>query len=263
MSTVLTKKQVATLKIKSPSNLITFLERFLSIDKSLLLELTPEAIIAKSHTTDRSTIKYSKLALSEVLDGTVPAQLMKIALLDISKVINVFSYFNEGDEIFLDISYDEVSDDTIAFGLKFYSNVLKINLTCADPIQFTYVSNEALKKILKSVNDEKILEFPFQKATFTRINSLCKIDSKEDLLRINVNIDGNILFKSKSFEFKHGTIDAKFAGKEADMTFYNSQFSYIDQENSSFHLSKNKMLVLSSDNSDIRTTIIVLGKIEK
>src|SRR3990172_9047270 len=92
-----TKKQVATFKIKSPNNFISFLKRFSSIEKSLLLELTPEFMIAKSHTPDRSTIKYSKMLMSEVLEGPVPADLVKIALLDINKVVNVFKHFNEGE----------------------------------------------------------------------------------------------------------------------------------------------------------------------
>jgi hypothetical protein len=258
-----TKNQVATFKIKSPNNLISFLKRFSPIEKSLLLELTPEHLIAKTHTPDRSTIKYSKLALTEVLDGTVPDKLLKIALLDINKVLNVFDHFNEGDEIFLDISYSTVNEETIAFSLKFYTNSLKITLTCADPIQFTYISAEALKRILKSVSDEKILEFAFPKESFSKINSLCKIDSKDDLLKINVNPEGKVLFKGKSFEYKLDVLDPKYVGQEAEMAFYNNQFAFIDQEASAFHISKNKMLVLSSDNSDTRTTIIVLGRIER
>jgi hypothetical protein len=262
-TTTSTKKQVATFKIKSPNNFISFLKKFSSIEKSLLLELTPKHLIAKSHTPDRSTIKYSKLAIEEVLDGTVPVELLKVALLDINKVVNVFKHFNEGDEIFLDISFDAINDDTVAFSLKFYTKSLKITLTCADPIQFTYISADSLKRILKSVTDEKILDFPFPKEAFSKINSLCEIDSKEDLLKIKVTPEGKVQFKGKSFEYMLDVLDPKYVGQEADMAFYNNQFAFIDQEVSVFHISKNKMLVLDSNNNDARTTIIVLGRIER
>lgn len=250
------KKQVATFKIKSPNNFISFLKRFSGIEKMLLLELTPEKMIAKSHTADRSTIKYSKIALTDVLDGTVPADLLKIAILDINKVVNVFGHFSEGDEIFLDIAFDEVNEETIAFGLKFYTKSLKINLTCADPIQFTYISSDALKRIVKSVSDEKVLEFPFPKEAFSKINSLCKIDAHDDLLKIKVTPEGEVIFKSKSFEYK--VLDVP-AGTEADMAFYNNQFAFIDQEVSAFHVSKNKLLVKSVDSD----TLIIIGRIER
>jgi len=262
-TTTKTKKQVATFKIKSPNNFISFLKRFSPIEKSLLLELAEDpktpgtyAMVAKSHTPDRSTIKYSKLPLTEVLEGTVPAKNLKVALLDINKVVNVFRHFNDGDEIFLDISYDDVNDDTFAFSLKFYTKSLKINLTCADPIQFTHISAEALKRIVKSVDDEKILEFPFPKEAFSKINSLCGIDAGDDLLKIKVTAEGEVFFTSKSFEYH--ILDVP-AGKEANMAFYNSQFAFIDQEVSAFHLSQNKLLVKSTDSN----TMIIVGRIER
>ncbi len=250
-----TKTKTATFKIKSFNNLILFLKRFSGIEKSLLLELTADHLLAKSHTADRSTIKYSKIALGDVLEGTVPAELTKIAILDINKVINVYKHFGDGDEIFLDMSYDEINSETIAFNLKFYTKKLKITLSCADPIQFTYISPDALKRIVKSVADDKIMEFPFPKEAFAKINSLCGIDTASDLLKIRVNDKGEVYFKGKSFEYQ--LLDVP-PGKEVDMSFYNNQFGYIDTEISSFHLSGDKMLVKSTESD----TMIILGKIE-
>lgn len=256
MSAISTKKQVATFKIKSPNNFISFLKRFSSIEKSLLLEITPEFMLAKSHTADRSTIKYSKLALSEVLEGSTPADLLKIALLDINKVVNVFKHFNDSDEIFLDVSFDTLGDDTIAYSLKFYTKALKITLSCADPIQFTYISADALKRIIKTVTDEKVVEFPFPKEAFSKVKSLSEIDAKDELLKIKIASTGELFFKSKSFEYHISDVPA---GIEADMAFYNNQFSFIDQEISSFHLSPNKMLVKSTESN----TIIIIGRIDR
>ena len=251
-----TQTKVSTFKIKSVNNFISFLKRFSTVEKALLFELTPDNILAKSHTPDRSTIKYSKLQLNEVFDGTCPSDLLKIAILDINKVINVFKHFNQGDEIFLDIAYDDVNDETIAFSLKFYTKSLKITMSCADPITFTYVSGEALKRIIKSVADEKILEFPFTRSSFEKIESLCSIDSGDDLLKIKVSDQGKVVFKGKSFEYD---IMDTTPGKEANTAFYNNQFKYIDQEDSIFHISQNKILVKSNDSD----TYIVIGRTEK
>src|ERR1019366_1912201 len=95
-----TKKKVETFKIKSPSNFISFLKRFSPIHGNLLLELTPEHMMAKTYTMpDKSVIKYSKIAMADVLEGTTPADLVKIGLHDINKIVHIFKHFDDGAEI--------------------------------------------------------------------------------------------------------------------------------------------------------------------
>ena len=265
-----TKQQVVTFKIKSPNNFISFLKRFSPIERSLLLEMSSEGggnLIAKTHTADKSAIKYSRLAFTEVLEGNLPCSLLKVAILDIEKVVNVFSHFSEGDEIFLDISYDEVNDDTIAFSMKFYTSKLKITLTCADPIQFTYISADSLKRILSTIKEEESVEFDFSKENFSKINSLCKIDAKDELLKIKVSTDGIVQFKSKSFEYIIPETSQK-VGKEAGISFYNNRFAFVDQEESKFRINPDKLLVLGEVKKDdagkiLRQTITIIGRVER
>lgn len=250
-----TKTSVAKFKIKSPGNFISFLRRFSPLpEKALLLELTPDSIKAKGHTPDRAIIKYSKMALADVLEGTVPGDLVKIGIYDIGKVINIFKHFGEGDEVFLDLKYDDSGEDVIGTEMKFYTSNLKITMDCADISLITYISGEMLKRILTATKDGAILEFPFKREYFSKVNSLCGMDSATDSFHIMVNA-GVVRVKGKSFEYE---IEKSVKGSDIDFAFYNSHFGYIEQEQSMFHVGPDRMLVKSQESD----TIIVVAKVE-
>lgn len=249
-----TKKTVASFKLKSSNNLISFLKRFNQIDKNLLLEVTPDNIQAKSYTADRAIIKYSKIALTDVLEGDVPSDLLKVAIYDIGRVINVFNHFQDGDEIVLDVKYEVISGEYVATELLFKSSSLKIKIECADLSLFTYVTPEMIKRIVKAAIDDKVVEFPFPRDAFGRINSLCKIDSVKDFLTIKIK-DGKIDFKGKSFEYNLGDTPQ---GVDVDFALFNEHFAMIEQEISTFVVGTQK-LVVKSQESD---TLIIIGRVD-
>lgn len=252
-----TQTSVAKFKIKSTGNFITFLKRFSSLpEKALLLELTPDSIKAKGHTPDRAVIKYSKMALADVLDGTVPAELVKIGIYDVSKIVNVFKHFGEGDEVFLDLKIDDSGEDVIATSLKFYTSNLKITVDCADLSLFTYISGDMLKRILTATKDGSVIEFPFKRDYFSKVNSLCGIDAANDSFHIKIN-EGVVTVKGKSFEYEIDKV-ATGTGTDIDFAFYNSHFGFIEQEQSMFHVGPDRMLVESQES----TTIIIIAKVE-
>ena len=246
---------VASFKIKSPVNFVNFLKRFQPIDKGLLLELTPTALLAKSHTPDRATIKYSSLPLADVLEGNVPADLVKIAIYDVGKLVNVFKHFGESDEIFLNLKHEQLGEDHVGIDMTIKTETLKIKVECADLSLFTYIKPEVMKKIIDGVRSEMVLEFPFQKDSFARVNSLCDIDTGNDFITVFVE-DSKVKFKSKSFEIELGDVPS---AKNADLTFYNRQFGFIDPEVSVFMMGLNKMIVKSQES----TTIMVIAKVEE
>lgn len=249
------KSKVSKFKVKSPSNLIQYLNKFKAIEKSLLLELTEDGLVSKSYTPDQSTVKGSKISLRDVLEGTVPVPIIKIGISDISKLTGLFKHFSEGDEIFMDLSYADLGDDEIvATELKFYTSSLKINFVCADLSLFNYIEDEMLSKIVDSAIDEKITEFPFPKDAFSKIVSLCNIDSTDDLLNISIS-NSKIIFKSKSFEL---TVSDAPSNIDADFSFFNYQFGFIDQEISTFHIGNDKMIVKSQESD----SVIIIGRVE-
>lgn len=252
------KATTTTFKIKSVNNFISFLKRFSSIEKSLLLEVTQQHLLAKSNTADRATVKYSKILINDVLepkDGSFTADLLKIGIIDINKFCNAFKHFGEGDEIFFDVLTDTIDDELIGIEMRLHTGSLKITIPCQDVSLYTYITAEALKRIVKSVNDEKVLEFPFPKEVFSKVSSLCSMDAGDDHVRVKVINDGKVYMKGKSFEYH--LLDVP-TGTDIELAFKNNQFGYIDQETSAFHLSPNRMLVKSADSD----TLIVLGRQE-
>ena len=254
-----TKKQISTFKIKSTSNFIGFLKRFSAINTQLLLEMTATHIQAKSYTPDRAVVKFSRLKIEDVFEGTSPADLVKIGLHDINKIVNIFKYFDSGDEIFMDLRYDEINDETIGIEMVFRSSTLEVNVGCQDLALFpVFISADALKRIVKSVVDEKTMEFEFPSESYAKVKSLCSIDSAADLLRIKIK-DNKVFFTGKSFRFElmelHGV-----EVQNLELAFKNEQFGYIDQEKATFHISPQKILVRSD--ADVSDTLIVLGRTE-
>jgi len=249
-----TKTNVAKFKLKSSTNLISFLKRFTPLDKNLLIEITPDNIMAKSYTGDKSIVKYSKLAIGDVLEGAVPADLLKVAVYDIGKIINVFNHFSEADEISVDIKYEVISEEYVGTEILFHTNSLRIKVECADLSLLHYISGEMIKRIVKAAMDDKVIDFPFPKEAFSKINSLCKIDSVKDFLNIKI-ADGKVVFKGKSFEYEVGNVpkDAKI-----DFTILNEHFSMVEPEISTFVVGNSK-LVVKSQESD---TLIVIGRVD-
>lgn len=251
-----TKANVAKFKIKSATNFISFLKRFSALpEKALILEITKDCIKAKSHTPDKATIKYSKMTLADVLEGDIPADVIKVPIYDINKVIGIFKHFGEADEVFFDLKYDNSGDECIGTEMKFHSNSLKITLEAGDMSLLTFVSSDIFKKIMSSTKDNSVISFPFKREYFSKINSLCGIDSATDSLHIKIS-DGSAIIKGKSFEYN---IENVPPGSSVDFSFYNSHFSYIEQELSTFHVGPDRMLI-TSDESD---TIIIIAKVEE
>jgi len=246
-----------TFKIKSVNNLIAFMKRFSVIDKQLLLEITQQNVLAKSSTPDRATVKYSKLPIGDVLEAKdgFTADLLKVGIIDINKFCNAFKHFAEGDEIFLDVLTDKIGEDLLGIEIKLYTADLKITLPCQDVSLYPNITADSLKRIVKSVQDEKVIEFPFPKEVFSKVSSLCGMDSGEDHVKIRVSTDGKVYVKGKSFEYH--LLDVQ-GGTDIELAFKNNQFGFIDQEISAFHLSPNRMLVKSTDSD----TLIVLGRQE-
>jgi hypothetical protein len=241
-------------KIKSKSNFITFLKRFANIEKGLLLEVHQDCIKAKQHTEDKSVVKYSRMPMADVLEGTMSMDLIKVGIHDIKKIINVFGHFSDADEIFLKIEHENIGDEYIATNMVFKSSSLKIKIITVDTSMMIFISPEMMKRMIDSVSAEKIAEFPFPKEAFSKVNSLCSIDSAKDFLNIKVS-DGSISMSGKSFEY---TVGDATAGVVADFTLYNENFALIEPEISSFVLGSARMIVKSQESD----TLIVIGRVE-
>jgi len=241
-------------KVKSPVNFISFLKRFKSIEKGLLLDLTPDSLRAESHSPDRGIIKNSFIELDSILEGKVPVDLIKIGIFNIIKVIDLFKHFEDSDELFIQLTYEEIGGENIGTSLRFVSPNLKFKMKCAGMDLFTYVSPSQFDNIASSISSSKGIEFSFPREHFNKLNSLCSFDSGEERLQISIR-NKEINFIGESFEFLLGAISED---SNHDFSFYKNRFSTIDEENSNFIMGSDKLLISSVETN----TKVIIGRVQ-
>lgn len=252
----MSKSKFVEFKIKSIINFQIFLKRFQPISKSIILELHDDFMQAKTNTEDRAIVKFSKVFYSDVLElrNSEIDDLIKVGVFDLTKITKVFSHFKDSDEIFFKVQYETIGGEKIATEMLFYNDSLRIKVNGTDTTTMTYISDEMVKKIIASVNDQKVIDFSFPKDAFVKLNSLSSIDDGKDFLTLKVS-DGKITVEGKSFTYD--VADAP-SDKKVDYTFYNEHMEYIEQEISHFVVGKDKMIVKSQESN----TFILIGRVE-
>ena len=126
------KQQTWNFRITNPGNFISFLKKLKLVDKSVPLEIEGSNLFAKVRTPDKSVIKYVSVDISDILEGDLPPNRLKIGILEISKLIDVFKYFGPEEELNLIVDSQPYDSDLIATSLKFASSTLNIFVKCAD-----------------------------------------------------------------------------------------------------------------------------------
>ena len=249
--------KTASFKLKSRENLVSFLKRFLSVEKFILLEINPKFIICKTNTADRSTLKFSKIAIDNVLEGTVPGEI-RVPIADAGKVANILKRFAPADEIFVDINYEESSDGYFIGhpNLTFKTDKLKIKMLCGDINLVKFISPDVLKKVIKAGSDAKQIEVTFTQAHFDEIHSLCEIDIEKDKLQFTVDTKGQFTVSGSNFDVDLDVLPAP--DSEVKFRIKTSQFGYIDPEISTFEIGPNSMVIRSKESD----TITVMSNIE-
>ena len=106
-------------KITNSQNFISFLKKLKLVDKSVPLEIEGERLFAKVKTSDKSVIKFVEIDLPEVMEGDLPAERIKIGILEIGKLIDVFKYFGPEEDLHVHVETQLYDGDHIATSLKF------------------------------------------------------------------------------------------------------------------------------------------------
>jgi len=249
--------KTVSLKLKSRDNLVAFLKRFTPLQKYLLLELTPKFLICKTNTDDRSTLKYSKLALDNILEGTIPGDI-RIPIADATKIEKLLKRFGSADEIFVDIAYEESSEGYFIAHptITFKTDKLKIKLPCGDSSLVTFVSPDTLKHLVKAGSDSKEIDVPFKKEYFDEIQSLCDIDIEKEKLQFAVDTRGQFRVSGSNFDLDLDVLPAP--ANDVRFRIKTNQFEYIEPEISSFEIGPNYLVVRSKESD----TITLMSNIE-
>ena len=251
------KGQTWKFRIVNTSNFISFLRKVKLVDKSVPLELDGEDIFGKVRTVDKSVVKFVSIKIKDVLEGELPAQRIKIGIQDIGKLIEVFKYFGPEEELHLEISSQPYDNYIVATDIKFYSSSLNIFIRCADISLLTYIDDE-IQKTIHSTNGS-LADFKLGKDVFQKLSQLTNIESNsEELLNLDLHENG-LTVRGNSFQF-HAIKDGAVNGFETPSvyTIYKNQFSFIDQENSLFHIQDNRIVVISEESN----SKIAIGLVE-
>jgi hypothetical protein len=251
------KSQTWNFKIANSANFIAFLKKLKLVDKSVPLELEGNNLFAKVRTPDKAVIKYVNVDLSDILEGDLPPNRLKVGILEISKLIDVFKYFGPEEELNLIIESQPYEGDLIAISIKFSSSSLNIFIKCADISLLAYIDDN-IQKTIHSTNGAEI-NFEISRESFQKLSSLTGIESNsEELLNFDVH-EGGVTVRGNSFQYQiiKGKTPNGFSNPRV-YTIYKNQFSYIDQENSEIYFHENRILVKSTESD----SIIAIGLVE-
>jgi len=244
-------------RITNPSNFISFLKKLKLVDKSVPLEIEGSNLFAKVRTPDKSVIKYVSVDISDILEGDFPPNRLKIGILEINKLIDVFKYFGPEEELNLKVDSQPYESDLIATGLKFSSSSLNIFVKCADISLLAYIDDNIQRQIHSNEGSE--VNFEISRESFKKVFFFTGIEyNDEEVLNFDIEENG-VTIRGNSFQYHimKGKSPNGFTESRV-YTIYKNQFSYIDQENSEIHFHENRILVKSTESD----SIIAIGLVE-
>ncbi len=252
------KKEIKlNFRITNPNNLIVFLKKLKMVDRSVILELEGSDFFAKVRTPDKSVIKYVGTKIDDFFEGDTTDQRVKIGILEMGKLIDVFKYFGPEEETFMEINAQALDGQLVSTGFRVYSSSINIKFKCADISLLSYIPDNIQKSI--HTTEGAIISFNVSKESFAKLSSLTTIENNsEELLNFEVHSSG-LSVKGNSFQYniiKGSALEGY--SEDAAYSIYKNQFNFIDQENSSFHVQENRIVVISGESD----SIIAIGLVE-
>lgn len=251
------KNQIWNFKIANSNNFIAFLKKLKLVDKSVPLEIEGSNLFAKVRTPDKSVIKFVSVDVNDILEGDFPSERLKIGILEIGKLMDVFKYFGPEEELSLIVDSQPYEGGLIATSLKFSSPSLNIFIKCADISLLAYIDDNIQKQIHSTEGSE--VNFEISRENFQKVAALTGIETNsEELLNFDIEESG-VIIRGNSFQYN--LIKGKTANgfeNSSVYTIYKNQFSYIDQEASEIHFHENRILVKSIESD----SIIAIGLVE-
>lgn len=240
------------LKVNQSTNFTNFLKKFSSIDGLLLIELSPTVLKAKTHTPERSVVKYSSTSVDEIFSEHEIKDEIKIGIQNIDKLAQSFKYFGEGEFDFI-INVDKVQDQYVGTEIIMKNSSLDITFKCASLKMFTFITDDILSKITATENSD--VDFLLPKEQQSKIISLFGIDT--DYSKISFTIDKNsIIAKGRNFNYEVSSDDS--ANEAAEISVFKHHYQYLDREDTQVYLVGDQLILLSNETD----TKLVIGQAE-
>lgn len=252
------------LRITSIPNLITFLKRLKAVDKSVILELDKNSLFSKVHTPDKAVMKYSRVSLSDVLEGDIDwkkvnDEKVKIGIIDVTRMMEAFKHFRPEEDVYIELKIEELDLQSIATEIKLSSPSLNIKIRCADLSLLSYVEDKILDVVHSK--EDYLVNFKIYQSDFTTIVSLCGLENNSEEI-LSFDIDSKTVYaKGDSFKYKLnlGPSEININDEKVSSNMYKNQLSYMEAETCQVYVHSNR-IVLSSEQS---STSIAIGLVEK
>jgi hypothetical protein len=252
------------LRITSIPNLITFLKRLKAVDKSVILELDKNSLFSKVHTPDKAVMKYSRVSISDVLEGDIDwkkvnDEKVKIGIIDVTRMMEAFKHFRPEEDVYIELKIEELDLQSIATEIKLSSPSLNIKIRCADLSLLSYVEDKILDVVHSK--EDYLVNFKIYQSDFTTIVSLCGLENNSEEI-LSFDIDSKTVYaKGDSFKYKLnlGPSEININDEKVSSNMYKNQLSYMEAETCQVYVHSNR-IVLSSEQS---STSIAIGLVEK
>lgn len=240
--------------VNSPKAFTSYLQKFASIDSTLLFEvdLEQQQFISKTPNEERSIVKYAVLPFSDAgftLKGKGDIRI-KVGVYNISRLISIIEQFGNSFEFV--IRYDEImgsnnQKDYAAISLLIKNDELKFNTECTSLTIFKYISDTLYTNTIRKIDE--IASFDIPRDVIEKVLSLSKLDKDYKLIEFRIQ-NGVFYAKGKSFKLKI----CPLSSSDAVIDFYKEQFQKVDVENCRVIMGVDRMLFSSTEN--ISETII-------
>jgi hypothetical protein len=243
------------LKISQPSKIINFLKRFSGIDNSLLIEVENGFLKAKSHTPEKSVVKYSAVQLDEVFsEFSDIKENFKFGIYNIDKFASSCKFFGEAEFEFI-LDYEKVGADNTGTNMLLKNSSLRIDFTCAPLKLFTYISEDVLNKITDTAS--AAVDFILPKEQQAKLASLFSIDS--DYSKLTFFKKGNAI-KAKGKTFNLLLVEDPALGKIADceLSVFKHHYVFLDREDTQLYITDEKLILFSNESE----TKMIIGEAE-
>jgi len=242
------------LKLSKSSKLINFLKRFSAIDNSLLLELSNGNLKAKSHTPEKSVVKYSAIPFDEVFSeySDITSD-VKFGIYNIKKFSDSLKFFGETD-FEMNIECDTVNGETVGTSIVLKNSSLNIEFQCAALKLFTYITQDIMNKVTNTASAQ--VEFTLPKDQQSKLSSLFAI---EDYSKVTFLKKGkSVKAKGKSFELVIVEDDDLKTSADCDLSVFKHHYAFLDNEDSQTYICDDKIIFISNESD----TKMIIGEAE-
>lgn len=196
----------------STAGLENWLSSFKQINDSLLIEVDTnnEQFVAKTHTTDKTIVKYGKLSFESAglkVASVTGSDKKKVGLEEwnevnnsvrikvgifqvIDKFIKVVNRFSGTDGHKIIIKF--AGADYVAQSVAFKSAALDMMVTCADIDEFVYISDDKFLNGIAAIDNPMSFEVNLDiNKSLLDISSIFSADAKKDIVDFSTVKSGN------------------------------------------------------------------------